>query len=73
VERDDRFLPLLGDNADLDLAFLDVKDGIPWVSLGEDLLVLTLLPPSTVWRKTSTSKGCFFLAFATTFRISYSD
>ena len=32
--------PLLGDDADLDLALLDVKDGIPRVSLREDLLTL---------------------------------
>jgi len=35
VERDDRLLSLLGDDADLDLALLDVEDGIPRVSLGE--------------------------------------
>ena len=43
VECDNRFLSLLGDNADLDLAFLDVEDGIPPVSLGEDLLVLPIV------------------------------
>ena len=37
------FLPLLGDDADLDLAFLDVKDGIRRVSLREDLLLLPVV------------------------------
>ena len=30
---DDGFLPLLGNNGDLDLAFLDVEDGIRWIAL----------------------------------------
>jgi hypothetical protein len=31
MERDNRLLAPLGDDTDLDLAFLDVKDGIRWV------------------------------------------
>jgi hypothetical protein len=33
MERDNRLLAPLGDDTDLDLAFLDVKDGIRWVPL----------------------------------------
>ncbi len=40
VKRDDRLLALLGDDADLDLALLDVKDSLPSVSLREDRLPL---------------------------------
>jgi len=43
VQGDNRLSPLLGDNAHLDLALLDVKDGIRRISLGEDLLVLRIL------------------------------
>ena len=49
VERDDRFLPLLGDDADLDLALLNVKDGIRRVALREDFLILAIVrygPPA---------------------------
>jgi hypothetical protein len=42
VERDDRLPTLLGDDADLDLALLNVEDGISRVALREDLLVLPI-------------------------------
>jgi hypothetical protein len=42
VEGDDCFLARLGDDADLDLALLNVKDGIRWVALREDFLILAI-------------------------------
>jgi hypothetical protein len=64
VEGNDGLFPLLGYDVDLDLALLDVKDGIRPLSLGEDALVLVVARygPSTVLRKVFTSKGCFFSA-----------
>ena len=41
AERDDRLLPLLGDDADLDLALLDVEDRIRG-RLRADLLILAI-------------------------------
>ena len=43
VEGDDRLLPQLGYDADLDLALLDVEDGIRRVPLREDLLILPIV------------------------------
>jgi hypothetical protein len=37
VERDDRFFPLLGYDVNLDLALLNVEDGIRWLSLSKDI------------------------------------
>ena len=42
MDCDDRFLPLLGNNADLDLAFLNVKDRIRMIPLQEDPFILSI-------------------------------
>jgi hypothetical protein len=76
VEGDYRLLALLGDDANLDLAFLYVEDRITGVSLREDLPILLILrngpPPATVWRNTWTSKGRFFIALAILSAFNYS-
>ena len=42
MEGDNRLLAVLGYDADLDLALLDVKDGIRLVPLGEDSLIFAI-------------------------------
>ncbi len=42
MDCDDSFLPLLGNNVDLDLAFLDVKHRIRRIPLQEDPFILSI-------------------------------
>ena len=42
MDCDDRFLPMLGNNADFDLAFLNVKDRIRRIPLQEDTFILSI-------------------------------
>jgi hypothetical protein len=42
VQGNDCFLARFGDDADLDLAFLNVKDGVRRVALREDFLILAI-------------------------------
>jgi hypothetical protein len=42
MDCDDRFLPLLGNNAYFDLAFLNVKHRIRRIPLREDLFILSI-------------------------------
>ncbi len=49
VNGDDGFLALVGDDGDLDLAVLDIKDGFRRISLGEDDLAFPIFrqgPPA---------------------------
>jgi hypothetical protein len=43
MDRDHRFLPLIGTDGELDLAFPYVKDGIGRVSLREDSLIFPVV------------------------------
>ena len=42
MQGDDRFLPLLGYDNDLDLALLDVENGVGGVALREDILIFSI-------------------------------
>jgi hypothetical protein len=75
MEGDDRFLSLFGYYADLDLAFLNVKDGIRRSPCRKTFCpfryVEMVLPPLTVARNVSTLKGCFFWAALATDNLTF--
>ena len=62
-----RFLALLGDDRELDLAFLDIEDGVGRVALQEDLVVLRMVGqrPSFAgcWREKSWDRNPACLSF----------
>ena len=41
------FLALFGDYRELDLAFLDIEEGIGWIALQEDLVILRVVRPAS--------------------------